>query len=62
MAIIGHGRSSVKAVKNAIRAAKVSVERDVVGDLRRELAPIDPDRRQPAESREAPAPREATAG
>lgn len=62
VAIIGHGRSSVKAVKNAIRAAKVSVERDVVGDLRRELAPIDPDRRQPAESREAPAPREATAG
>jgi glycerol-3-phosphate acyltransferase PlsX len=37
-AIIGHGRSSAKAVKNAIRAAKTSVERDLKGDILREFA------------------------
>ena len=39
--VIGHGRSSPKAVKNAIRAAKVSVERDVNGHIAREFARLD---------------------
>jgi glycerol-3-phosphate acyltransferase PlsX len=42
--IIGHGRSSAKAVKNAIRAAKISVERDLNGDIRREFAKLEPAR------------------
>lgn len=32
--IIAHGRSDAKAIKNAVRVAKESVERDVVGALR----------------------------
>jgi glycerol-3-phosphate acyltransferase PlsX len=48
--IIGHGRSPVKAVKNAIREAKMSVERDLNGDIQREFEKLEP------------VPREATAG
>lgn len=44
--IIGHGRSSAKAFKNAIRAAKISVERDVNGDIRREFQKLQPARRE----------------
>jgi glycerol-3-phosphate acyltransferase PlsX len=50
ISIIGHGRSSAKAVKNAIRAAKISVERDVNGDIRRAFEGLEP------------LPREASAG
>ncbi|MFN2433542.1 MAG: phosphate acyltransferase PlsX [Gemmatimonadota bacterium] len=46
IAIIGHGRSSVKAVKNAIRAAKISVEQDVSGDIRRAFAKLEPARHE----------------
>jgi glycerol-3-phosphate acyltransferase PlsX len=44
--VIGHGRSSAKAVKNAIRAAKISVERDVNGHILREFAKLEPARRE----------------
>jgi glycerol-3-phosphate acyltransferase PlsX len=42
--VIGHGRSSAKAVTSAIRAAKISVERDVNGHIRREFAKLEPAR------------------
>jgi glycerol-3-phosphate acyltransferase PlsX len=44
--IIGHGRSSAKAVKNAIRAARASVEADLNGDIRREFEKLEPLRRE----------------
>jgi glycerol-3-phosphate acyltransferase PlsX len=46
ISIIGHGRSSAKAIKNAIRAAKTSVERDLNGDIAHELARLEPSGRQ----------------
>jgi glycerol-3-phosphate acyltransferase PlsX len=42
ISIIGHGRSSAKAVKNAIRAAKTAVERDLNGDILREFRKLEP--------------------
>ncbi|MBA2565646.1 MAG: phosphate acyltransferase PlsX [Gemmatimonadetes bacterium] len=45
ISIIGHGRSSAKAVKNAIRAAKISAEQDLNGDLMREFERLEPARR-----------------
>jgi glycerol-3-phosphate acyltransferase PlsX len=44
--VIGHGRSSAKAIKNAVRAAKISVERDVNGHIRQEFLKLEPARRE----------------
>lgn len=44
--VIGHGRSSAKAVKNAIRAAKTSVDRDVNGHIRLEFEKLEQPRRE----------------
>ncbi len=46
VAIIGHGRSSAKAVKNGIRAACTSVQRDVTGNIRREFEKREPARHE----------------
>ena len=54
-AIIGHGRSSPKAIKNAIRAAKTSVDRDVNGDILREFRKLEPVQSEASAQREATA-------
>jgi glycerol-3-phosphate acyltransferase PlsX len=44
--IVGHGRSSAKAVQNAIGAARIALEHDLNGHIRREFERLQPARRE----------------